>query len=76
MKFAEFPLFDFDYEVTTNTRSATIRKTERNRLMRSCRNVLYADVTLFEKEAEIGTVHRLLCQVTEVYRHAQNKPVI
>ena len=69
MKCAEFPLFDFDYEVyECEEWSATILK-DRAELTDV---VLAQDVKIFETEAEI----RLSSSITVVYRHAQNKLII
>ena len=69
MKFVEFPLFDFDYEVyECEEWSATILKDGAE----LTDVVLAQDVIIFETEAEI----RLSSSITVVYRHAQNKLII
>ena len=69
MKLAEFPLFDFDYEVCEYEEwSATILKDGAE----LTDVVLAQDVIIFETEAEI----RLSSSITVVYRHAQNKLII
>ena len=69
MKFAEFPLFNFDYEVYEYEEwSATILKDGAE----LTDVVLAQDVIILETEAEI----RLSSSITVVYRHAQNKLII
>ena len=67
MKFAEFPLFEFDYEVyECEEWSATILKDGAE-----LTDVVWAqDVIIFETEI------RLSSSITVAYRHAQNKLII